>query len=160
MASGFYSSNISFYTIPIAWALALGPHVYAVQLYQKASSRHFDNTQPRSLTQMVAGNQSIDSATKGRIIRAESAQANGFENVGLFAAAVIAGNMANLEIRMLNLLSVGYLASRLIYNYIYINNTTGPLAMTRTAVFISGVGMIWTLFIMAGNTFRSLSQKI
>jgi uncharacterized MAPEG superfamily protein len=160
MASGFNSTNISFYTIPLAWALALAPHVYATQLYQKASSRQFDNRQPRSLTQMVAANQSIDSATKGRIIRAESAQQNAFENIGLFAAAVVAGNMASLENRMLNLLSVGYVASRLIYTYIYINNTTGPLAATRTAVFLSGIGMIWTLFIMAGNTLRTLGQKL
>jgi uncharacterized MAPEG superfamily protein len=63
-------------------------------------------------------------ATKDTIIRAEGAQQNGFENVGLFASAVVAGNIAGLDNRTLNILSSGYLASRAVYNYIYINNKT------------------------------------
>jgi len=104
----------------------------------------------------VSENQGIDSTTKGRIIRAESAQQNGFENVGLFATAVVAGNMARLDSTSLNILSVGYVLSRIVYSYIYIHNTTAGLAMTRTLVFISGVAMIWSLFILAGNQSRSL----
>jgi uncharacterized MAPEG superfamily protein len=64
----------------------------------------------------------FDIATKEKIIRAEGAQQNGFENVGLFAAAVVAGNIAKLDNTTLNYLSGGYLASRVLYNFVYINN--------------------------------------
>lgn len=66
-------------------------------------------------------------ATKERIVRAEGAQQNGFENIGLFAAAVVAGNMARLDNWTLNALTGGYLASRVAYNLLYINNTTDAL---------------------------------
>ncbi|ERF76253.1 hypothetical protein EPUS_04330 [Endocarpon pusillum Z07020] len=161
MASLFNTtSNISLYTVPFAWALCLAPRVYATQLYEKASSRQFDNREPRSFTKMVMENQSIDSATKGRIIRAESAQQNGFENIGFFATAVVAGNLARLDTTWLNTLSVGYVISRILYNLIYLNNTTAGLATTRTVTYISGIGMIWTIFIMAGNKLRSSPWEI
>lgn len=152
--------NYSLYTIPAAWGLSLVPHLYAAHLYQKATSRTFDNRHPRSLTKIVAEDQSIDSTTKGRIIRAEGAQQNGFENVGLFAAAVVAGNMARLDNSWLNILSAGYVLSRLIYNVIYINNTTASLAMVRSTVFTGGAGMIIALYIMAGNNLRSSGLKL
>lgn len=156
-ASTSPSINLSLYTIPLACLLSIGPHIYAIQLYEKSTSRTFDNCHPRSLTQTVTSNQNIDSATKGRILRAEAAQQNGFENVGLFASAVVAGNMARLDNSWLNLLSVGYVLSRVVYNVLYVNNTTAKLAAARSVVFISGTGMIWTLFFMAGNRLRHLA---
>lgn len=56
--------GLSFYSIPIAWILSLVPHVFAVKTYEAASSRKFDNTQPRSLTNTVASDQSLSKATK------------------------------------------------------------------------------------------------
>lgn len=56
--------GLSFYSIPIAWILSLVPHVFAVKTYEAASSRKFDNTQPRSLTTTVASDQSLSKATK------------------------------------------------------------------------------------------------
>ena len=69
---------------------------------------------------------------KNKVIRSEAAHFNGFENLGLFAAAVTAGNIAGLDNSMLNYLSVGYLASRIAYNYIYIHNDTALMAKART----------------------------
>ena len=148
------SKNYSFYAVPIAWAMSLAPHSYAISLYARKSTKKFDNREPRSMTSKLADDQSIDKATKDRIIRAESAQANGFENLGFFAAAVVAGNMAGLSNQTMNLLSGSYLATRLLYNFIYINNTTGALAATRSLTFFTGVGFIWTMFIMAGNAIN------
>ena len=88
-------------------------------------------------------------------MRAQGAQQNGFENVGLFAAAVVAGNLAHLDPTWLNALSVGYVLSRMGYNLIYINNTTAALATTRTVVFIAGQSMLMTLFVMAGYQMRN-----
>lgn len=90
--------NFSFYAIPAAWVLALAPHVYATSLHDsKSPGKKFDNCNPRTLVPSLDSNQSLDSETKQTIIRAEAAQQNGFENVGLFAAAVVAGNVAKVD---------------------------------------------------------------
>jgi uncharacterized MAPEG superfamily protein len=94
--------------------------------------KKFDVKNPRTYVASLKEDQSLDSATKDKIIRAEGAQQNGFENVGFFAAAVVAGNVAGLDNFTLNYLTGGYLASRAIYVWLYINNqseTTGMLGM-------------------------------
>ena len=149
------TTNLSLYTIPAAWMLSIAPQWYANKLYQKASSQKFDLKQPRSMTKIIADSQSLDSTTKARLFRAQSAHQNGFENVGLFAAAVVAGNVAHLDNIWLNTLSVGYVVSRVVYNLIYINNTTDALASIRTLVFSTGMSMIMTLFVMAANELRA-----
>lgn len=54
----------------------------------------------------------------------------------------------------LNALSGGYLVSRVVYNFIYINNEEESLATARTGVFLTGIGMVFTLFVKAGNALR------
>jgi hypothetical protein len=118
--------------------LSIAPHFYAVGLGK------FDNRNPRSYTREIDGDQSVDkgnnissldtlalsalltasTATKAAIVRAEGAQQNGFENIGLFAAAVVIGNVAKLDNWTLNALSAAYLASRVAYNALYITGTT------------------------------------
>lgn len=143
--------NFSFYTIPAAWVLSIIPHTYAVLLHDKSSPKKFDNTNPRTLVPSLDKNQALDTTTKQTIIRAEAAQQNGFENIGLFAAAVVAANVAKVDSWWINVLSGGYLVSRAAYNLLYINGTGGP----RTAVFLSGIAMIFTLFIKSGNAVRN-----
>ncbi|KAH6676252.1 hypothetical protein B0J14DRAFT_536564 [Halenospora varia] len=150
MASLFDTTrNFSLYTIPAAWAIAFAPHVYAT-----TASKSFDPTCPRTYAKYLEKDVSIDQATKDRIVRAEGAQTNGFENLGLFATAVLAGNLAGLEAKTLNMLSGSYLLSRVLYNVIYINNTTEGMANLRSGAFFAGLGMITTLFIKAGNMLR------
>ncbi|CZT11192.1 uncharacterized protein RAG0_15416 [Rhynchosporium agropyri] len=156
MASLFDTTrNFSFYTIPAAWVIAFFPHPYAVSL-----SKSFSNISPRTYVNGLKDDQTIDQATKDRIIRAEGAQTNGFENLGLFATAVVAGNLAGLPSATLNTLSAGYLASRILYNYIYITNTTNAAANMRSAAFLSGIGMIFTLFIKSGNILRERTANL
>lgn len=88
------------------------------------------------------------------ITRAEGAQTNGFENMGIFAAAVVAGNMAGLPAQTLNLLSGGYIASRVLFNLIYINHTTELGAAARSVTFFTGLGFVMTLFVKSGNALR------
>ncbi|KAJ4415141.1 hypothetical protein N0V82_007511 [Gnomoniopsis sp. IMI 355080] len=143
--------NYSLYTIPAAWVVAIAPHFYAASLGGKT----FDNRSPRTYTSSLKDTQSLDAATKQRIIRAEGAQQNGFENVGLFAAAVVAANIAKVDNWTLNALSGGYLVSRVLYNLVYINNESESMANARSATFLSGIGMIFTLFIKSGNALRN-----
>lgn len=143
------TSNYSFYSIPVAWALAMAPHVYATSL-----SKTFDNRSPRTYCNIVENDQTIDKATKEKIIRCEGAQTNGFENLAFFASAVVAGNLAGIPANTLNLLSGGYLLSRIAYTFIYINNTTVAAGNVRSLAWIAGVAQIFTLFIKSGNLLK------
>ncbi|KAF4548639.1 Hypothetical protein D9617_26g078510 [Elsinoe fawcettii] len=137
--------NLSLYTIPAAWVLSIIPHFYA------ASLGKFDNKNPRAYVRDTENDQSVDKATKAKIARAEAANANNFENLGLFAAAVTMGNVAKLDNWTLNALSGGYLASRAVYNWLYINGTTDAKANARTVSYLTGVGIVFAFFIKSGN---------
>ncbi|KZM23748.1 uncharacterized protein EKO05_0005682 [Ascochyta rabiei] len=141
--------NFSLYAIPAAWILSIAPHFYA------ASLGKFDNKNPRTYTRETESDQSIDKATKAKIIRAEGAQQNGFENIGLFAAAVVIGNVAKLDNSTLNTLAGAYLASRVAYNGLYIAGTTDMLSNLRSVSFLTGVGIIFTFFIKSGNVLKN-----
>ncbi|MCJ1250880.1 hypothetical protein MMC30_008108 [Trapelia coarctata] len=147
--------NFSFYAVPAAWVLCLLPHAYATSLYDRSSSQKFDTRNPRALKEKLASDQTLSQATKDRIMRAEGAQQNGFENIGLFAAAVVAGNVAGVDNWWLNTLSGAYVASRVLYNVVYINNETEGMAKVRTGVFLGGVFVIFQLFTMAGNRMKN-----
>ncbi|KAK2624379.1 hypothetical protein QTJ16_006329 [Diplocarpon rosae] len=141
--------------IPAAWLVAFLPHAYAASL-----SKKFDNKSPRTYVGSLQEDQSIDQATRDRIVRSEGAQSNGFENLGLFAAAVVAGNVAGLPAQTLNTLTGAYIASRVLYNYIYVTNTSDAAANLRGVVFVSGVGLVWTLFIKSGNVLREKAANL
>ncbi|TKA32015.1 hypothetical protein B0A50_01261 [Salinomyces thailandicus] len=146
--------NISFYFVPAAWVLAMMPRFYAVSTYRAATKKSLDNNAVREWSKTVSNDQALDSTTKGRILRAEAAQANGFENLGLFAAAIAAGNAAGLSPSLMNGLGGAWLASRFAYNHIYIYNDIVPSA-ARSLTYISGMGMCMAMFVMAGNKMRS-----
>jgi len=149
------TKNFSLYTIPVAYVLALAPHAYAVN-----ASKTYDLRSPRTYSKLLEHDQTIDKATKDKIIRCESASANGFENLAFFASAVVAGNLAGIPTRALNFLSGGYVLSRLVYNFIYINNTTEHVAMMRTLVYFTGVAHIFALFIKSGNILRNSAANL
>lgn len=155
MASLFDTTrNLSFYTIPVGWLTAIVPHLYAVSVYESSSKKKFDTTKPRSFMAKLDDDQTIDQATKNTVIRGEGAQQNGIENLGLFAAAVVAGNVARLDNSYLNALSGGYIATRIVYNLLYLNSHNSTMANMRTAAYLSGIGLILTMFISAGNSMR------
>lgn len=89
-------------------------------------------------------------------MRAESAQANGFENLGLFAAAVTAASLARVDPTVINSLTVSYLINRLIYNHIYIYNDLIP-GIARTFTYLASTGMLLALFWKAGQELNASS---
>jgi uncharacterized MAPEG superfamily protein len=151
MSSLISETNISLYTLPASWILCLLPRFYAAYLYTTSTSKPIDLLLPRALAARASVDPALQHATRDRIVRAEAAQANGLENVGYFAAAVVAGNVAGLSKGLINCLSVGYLISRGLYSWLYVVGDTTNMAIARTGVFFSGQGLIWTLFILAGN---------
>ncbi|KAI1451495.1 hypothetical protein F4805DRAFT_95550 [Annulohypoxylon moriforme] len=142
-------NNISYYTIPAAVVLALLPRVYSG--LTGPGKKVFDGNNPRLFTQAIEKSD-LDKKLKGRLQRAEAASANGFETLGFYAAAVTAGNTAGLSAETLNNLTLGYLASRVFYTWIYIwGQDNRKWILARPNVWGVGIGLILTLFIMAGN---------
>jgi uncharacterized MAPEG superfamily protein len=89
--------------------------------------------------------------TVARILRAEAASSNGFEGLPVFAAAIVAGNNAGLSTSTLNALSITYILSRVVYNWVYIFlSGNRKYAGLRTPVWLVGLGSALTLFIKAG----------
>lgn len=72
----------------------------------------------------------------------------------------MAGNLAHLSPSTLNLLSGGYIASRVLYNIIYITNETPAAANARSVVFVGGVVTIMTLFVKAGNALAAAGLRL
>lgn len=66
----------------------------------------------------------------------------------------MAGNVAGVDAATLNYIGGGYLLSRMAYNVIYINNESAMAGNARTGVFLTGIGLIMTLFVKAGNKLQ------
>ncbi|KAI1427514.1 hypothetical protein F5Y12DRAFT_736995 [Xylaria sp. FL1777] len=140
--------NISYFTIPVAVVAALWPRTQSA--FKDLGWKLIDPTNPRTFVSRLEKSD-LDKETIARMQRAEAATANGFEGLPVFAAAVVAGNTARLSNTALNSLTIGYIASRIVYNYVYIfllsNRKLAPL---RTLVWFAGVASTMTLFIKAG----------
>ena len=55
---------------------------------------------------------------------------------------------------VLNSLSIAYLVSRALYNWLYVVGDKKWLALARTVVFFAGQGILFALCILAGNRMR------
>jgi uncharacterized MAPEG superfamily protein len=154
MSSLLAQTNISLYTLPLSWILCLAPRLYAAYLYTTTTSKPIDLLLPRALAARATADTTLTTSERDRIVRAEAAQANGLENVGLFAAAVVAGNVAGLSKVALNSLSLAYLASRALYSWLYVVGDKKGWALARTGVFFAGQGVLFSLFVLAGNRMR------
>jgi uncharacterized MAPEG superfamily protein len=149
------TDNMSYYLIPVAWMVALSPRYYSIGAYMSATNgkKKYNARAPRDFPKQVMEDQSLDSKQKGRILRAEYAQANQFETLGFFAAAVTAGNAAGLDAASLNFYSLGYVAVRILYNFAFIFGDLLPY-QARSLSYMTAIGFCATLFIKAGNRMR------
>jgi uncharacterized MAPEG superfamily protein len=88
---------------------------------------------------------------KSRILRAEAAFANGLETFGLYAAAVASVNAAPVPPALANALALAYLATRALYNAVYVLLQDDPRwALARSAAWFAGIGLIMAMFGVAG----------
>lgn len=152
------NTNISLHTIPFAILIALAPRMWARYVYQSSLNKDMDIAHPREWSKALAMDSELDNKTQGQLIRAEAAMSNGLENIGLYAAAVTAGNAAGLSTKALNGLSLGYLASRVVYNVVYIWAGVEERAKWRSMSYMLSAGLCCTLFIKAGEKFKNLAS--
>ena len=83
------------------------------------------------------------------VFRLRSAADNSFETLPVVIAAVLMGNIAEMNAVVLNLMSGFYLASRVLYIYTYWSGAY----MVRSAVFWIGMLNLWAMFWMGATKF-------
>ena len=110
-----FNDNISLHTIPLTCCLALIPRMWGRKRYSEAEGHDIDIRNPRDHYNAVANEKTLSPELKGRILRAEGALQYHLDNIGLFAAAVVAGDGSKLSPRVLNALSLGYFFCRIVY---------------------------------------------
>ncbi|SPO03030.1 uncharacterized protein DNG_05711 [Cephalotrichum gorgonifer] len=142
------SSNISLYTVPAAFILALIPGAYGSFL----AVDKVDLAYPRTFVPKITNDDSVTKETKLAILRAKATSENAWETLGFYASAVVAANVARVDTALLNGLTLTYIASRIAYSYAYIvlgrNRKFVPV---RSGVWALGVAATLWLYVAAGK---------
>lgn len=78
-------------------------------------------------------------------VRAVAAQANTWEALGMFSAAVLAVFISGIDLNEIATLALAFTALRIVYIPMYIGN----MASLRSLVFLGGFGICMYLFYLA-----------
>jgi len=119
-------------TIAYACLLFMGLFPYVAAGIAKKGFEGYDNSMPRQWLAKQTGFRA----------RANAAQANLFESLPLFFAAVIIAQIANAPQARIDLLALGFVVARIAYVICYLANW--PTA--RTIVWLLGLICVVTLF--------------
>ncbi|KAF8962619.1 hypothetical protein BDZ97DRAFT_1106936 [Flammula alnicola] len=138
------SSPLSLCAIPIMWLIAYYPST--VRLIIMNTQSEYNNVQPRSNLLEIESKKGISPQMAARIQRMEGAHVNTLENLPFFGLAVITGNYAGIDNVTLNIVSGLYLAARILYTYIYINQSNAVHAFFRSFVWVISITFPFYLF--------------
>ena len=84
-------------------------------------------------------------ALEGIGARAQAAQANAWEALPLFTAAVVVAHLSGADPQRASLLSVGFVATRLLHPVLYL----ADLDLLRSLVFVAGLACVVGLFVIS-----------
>ncbi|KAM0789705.1 hypothetical protein ACM66B_006564 [Microbotryomycetes sp. NB124-2] len=150
------TTNLSALALPLAWTLAISPHWLAAYLtFTNKDLKPFDNRCPREYVASVRALEKQSPAVK-KYLRAEGAQQNGFENLPIFLATVVAANAARLPVAFINKFITIYLASRVVYNILYIQTTRQKYTGIRSMVYVSGIATCSYVLYRAAQVWAKL----
>ena len=119
-------------TIAYACVLLMGLFPYVAAGIAKKGFEQYDNSNPRQWLAQQTGFRA----------RANAAQANLFESLPLFFAAVIIAHIANAPQARVDMLAIGFVIARIAYLICYIANW--PTA--RSIVWLLGLGCVIAIF--------------
>ena len=119
-------------TIAYACVLLMGLLPYVAAGIAKKGFENFDNSMPRQWLAKQTGFRA----------RANAAQANLFESLPLFFAAVIIASMNNAPQATIDLLAIGFVLSRITFLICYLVNWP----TTRTIVWVAGLICVIAIF--------------
>lgn len=75
----------------------------------------YDNANPRSDLDKIEKDGKVSPRLIAKLRRREAAHQNCYDNLGIFAATVVAGNQVGLGARYMNTMAGAYLAIRILY---------------------------------------------
>ncbi|KAJ7751915.1 hypothetical protein DFH07DRAFT_887277 [Mycena maculata] len=153
MPSSLATNALSLYSIPAVWATAFVPVMLRSAAIVKVKG--YNNVQPRGNVGRVLGDKAVPPAIVAHIERMEGAHLNGNENFPLWAVAVLAGNFAGLDNYTMNVVSITYVCGRILYNFIYINQTTRLHGSLRTLTYFSCLSLPLYLLFAAARKIAS-----
>lgn len=119
-------------TIAYACILFMGLFPYVAAGIAKKGFEGYDNSMPRQWLAKQTGFRA----------RANAAQANLFESLPFFFAAVIIAQINNAPQSRIDLLALGFVAARIAYLICYIANWP----TTRSMVWLAGIACVVALF--------------
>ncbi len=119
-------------TIAYACILFMGLLPYVAAGIAKKGFEGYDNGMPRQWLAKQTGFRA----------RANAAQANLFESLPIFFAAVIIASIANVPQARIDLLALGFVAARIAYLICYVANWP----TTRSIVWFCGIVCVVALF--------------
>ncbi|KDQ54376.1 hypothetical protein JAAARDRAFT_60758 [Jaapia argillacea MUCL 33604] len=129
------STPLCLYSIPIVWLTSFWPAATRLALVGKTIGPQ--NLAPRAGVQRLTEKDPLLGAKAARM---EAAHQNGNEIFPLWIAAVFAGHLAGIDNYTMNTYSIAFIALRVVYNYIYVNQSTNIVAASRSLVWLAGFG--------------------
>ncbi|BGP27511.1 membrane-associated, eicosanoid/glutathione metabolism (MAPEG) protein [Rhodotorula toruloides] len=146
--------NYSLLSIPAVWALGISTHWHAILLSARSKEiPKFDNVAPRQFNARM-GELAKASKDAREFLRTEAAQQNIFENIALYAAAIVVGNVARLPVSYLNKVALGYLASRLAFVICYAKTEQEKYTPIRSLAYLASMILTLGVFVKAGSNFN------
>ncbi|EAW11084.1 uncharacterized protein ACLA_067200 [Aspergillus clavatus NRRL 1] len=142
-------NNYSLHSIAAAYAVGLFPQAYYYAKMMANAKEHVTNVLPRENLANLKGK--IPVQVWQKLVKAHCAHLNAMEGLPIFAAAMLAGNLAKLPSNELNTLSLEYVGARLLYTALYMGTKSEAVSYLRTGVWAWSVSIpIWGL-IKAGR---------
>ncbi|OQE16715.1 hypothetical protein PENSTE_c023G00497 [Penicillium steckii] len=133
------NNNYTIHSIIAAYGLGIAPHGYY-------------------LIKMMANAKGQSSNILGQVwdklARARGAHLNALEGIPMFAAAMLAGNLAKLPSRDLNYMAVDYLAARVLYTAVYMGVKSELGSYLRTGIWAWSISIPIWLLLRAGNAIN------
>ncbi|KAI0129041.1 hypothetical protein BJ170DRAFT_594861 [Xylariales sp. AK1849] len=139
------SKNYSYYAVILQFFIALTPRLWLMLWV----ARDFYPKEPWEDFALIGKNgEALDNKWTRRFIATQRCVSNSFDELPLFAAAVVAANLAALPVHEINLFAALYVIIRLVYAVVYIFvETTLPL---RTLVWMGASSILGYMFYRAG----------
>ncbi|GAA5923346.1 hypothetical protein JCM3775_007510 [Rhodotorula graminis] len=148
------TANYSLLSIPATFVLGMAAHWNAIILSMTSKDLPpFDNRAPRAFLASVS-QLAKTSADARQYLRAEAAQTNVFEQLGLFAAAVLCGNWARLPTSFLNKATGAYVALRVVYCVLYIKTDRAKFTGLRSIVWLASSVIALSLFVKSSTALN------
>ncbi|EED17425.1 conserved hypothetical protein [Talaromyces stipitatus ATCC 10500] len=150
------NNNYSMHSIVAAYGVGLAPHGYYFIKMMANAKGQASNILPRENLTNLKGR--IPAHVWDKLARARGAHLNALESLPMFAAAMLAGNLAKLPSSELNTLAVEYIGARLLYTAVYLGVRSEAASYLRTGIWAWSISIpVWGL-IKAGRMLNSSSE--